>query len=333
MDDLVYVIAEAGVNHNGSMERARQLVQAAADAGADAVKFQIFQAEKLVSQNATKADYQKEMTDSDETQLSMLKNLELNYGEFEELKLQADSLGIDFLSTAFDSESIEFLKRLNVRFQKVPSGEITNYPYLVEIARTGMPIILSTGMSTLQEVEAAFNVLREEGTTQIIILHCNTEYPTPLEDVNLRAMDTLADHFQVSVGYSDHTQGIVVPIAAAARGAKIIEKHFTLSRELPGPDHKASLEPDELSEMIRCIRHVTKVLGDKEKKPSPSEVKNIAVARRSIVASRPIKCGDTFDETNLTSKRPGDGISPMNWLHVIGRKAKRDYAVDEKISL
>lgn len=331
--ERVIIIAEAGVNHNGSFETAKQMVDVAKAAGVDYIKFQTFVSEKLVSVNAKMAEYQEQNTGKKESQLSMLKKLELSQEEFEELKAYCEEKEIGFLSTPFDLESIEFLNNLRMDFFKIPSGEITNYPYLVKIARTGTDVVMSTGMCEMEEIEQAVEVLRKNGTKNISLLHCNTEYPTPYEDVNLKAMDTLAKTFQVPVGYSDHTQGIEVPIAAVARGAVVIEKHFTLDKNMEGPDHKASLEPKELQEMVKAIRNIEKVLGSGEKKPSGSEKKNIAVARKSIVALKTIKKGEVFTENNLTVKRPGDGISPMLWEEIIGKAAKRDFEAEEKIEV
>lgn len=329
----IYIIAEAGVNHNGDLALAKKLVDCAARAGADCVKFQTFCAEQVVSAAAPKAEYQKETTGSEESQLDMVKKLELSYDAFVILKEYCQSQGIDFLSTPFDLTSIRFLDRLGVPFWKIPSGEVTNYPYLAEIGRTQRPVVMSTGMCTLSEVGAAMEVLRSYGTEDIRLLHCNTEYPTPFENVNLRAMETLRQEFGVTVGYSDHTQGIEIPIAAVVLGAEVIEKHFTLDRNMEGPDHKASLEPNELADMISGIRHVEQALGTGEKVPSPSEKKNMAIARKSIVAARPIKKGEILSESNLTTKRPGTGICPMRWLEVLGTRAVRDFTEDELIEL
>lgn len=328
----VYIIAEAGVNHNGNFETACKLVDAAKSAGADCIKFQTFIAENLVSHNAQKAEYQKNTT-GEGSQVDMLKKLELSFNEFTALKLYCDKVGICFLSTPFDLESIEFLKSLEIPFWKIPSGEVTNYPYLCALAKTGKPIVMSTGMCSLEEIREAVRILKENGATEIKMLHCNTEYPTPFEDVNLKAMQTLRDTFGLEVGYSDHTRGIEIPIAATAMGAGIIEKHFTLDRNMEGPDHKASLEPHELAEMVRCIRNVEKALGDGEKKPSPSEKKNIAIARKSIVAKRKIQAGEILSEENLAVKRPGNGICPMKWPEVIGTKAIRNFVEDEQIEI
>lgn len=328
----VYIIAEAGVNHNGSFELACKLVDAAKTAGVDCIKFQTFKAKNLVSHSAQKAEYQKDTTGGG-SQIDMLKKLELSYDEFLKLKAYCDEKGICFLSTPFDFESIEFLNSIDMPFWKIPSGEITNYPYLVNLARTGKPIVMSTGMCEMKEIETAIKVLTKNGTKEIKLLHCNTEYPTPFEDVNLKAMETMRDAFGFEVGYSDHTKGIEAPIAAAALGATVIEKHFTLDRNMQGPDHKASLEPDELSAMVKAIRHIEAALGNGDKRPSPSECKNLAVARKSIVAKRKIQAGELFTEENITVKRPGTGINPMRWNEVIGTKALRDFEEDERIEL
>ncbi len=328
----IYIIAEAGVNHNGSFELACRLVDAAKEAGVDCIKFQTFKSENLVSRSAPKADYQKKTT-GDSSQQDMLKKLELSYEEFLLLKDYCDSRQICFLSTPFDFESIDFLDSIDMPFWKVPSGEITNLPYLLAIAKTGKPVVMSTGMCGMEEIQAAVKALQENGTPEITLLHCNTEYPTPFEDVNLKAMLTMRDAFGLKVGYSDHTRGIEVPVAAAALGAQVIEKHFTLDRAMEGPDHKASLEPDELKAMVSSIRHIESALGTGEKTPSPSELKNRPIARKSIVARTPIRAGEAFTEENITVKRPGSGISPMKWFEVLGAKAPRDFAVDEMIEL
>jgi len=331
------IIAEAGVNHNGSIDLAKQLIEEAAKAGADFVKFQTFKADLLVSKTAKKAEYQqKNINDGNDSQYAMLKKLELNEEMHHELINHCKQYGIKFLSTGFDMESIDFLDELDLPLFKIPSGEITNKPYLRHIAGKWKPIIISTGMANLEEIKAALNVLMENGVKKndITVLHCNTEYPTPMEDVNLKAMLLIRDDLNVKVGYSDHTSGIEVPIAAVALGACIIEKHFTLDRNLPGPDHKASLEPDELKAMIRAIRNVEKALsGSGLKEPSPSEIKNIDIARKSIVAAKDIHKGEPFTEENITVKRPGNGISPMKWDDLIGQKAKRDFNEDELIEL
>lgn len=329
----VYIIAEAGVNHNGDPDLAKKLISEGAKAGADAVKFQTFKAETLVAKSALKADYQKKYTGSDESQFDMLKKLELDYDIHKELMSYAEAKGIQFLSSAFDLESIDLLDELGLPVFKIPSGEITNLPYLRKTARLGKKTILSTGMSSMEDIEAALTVLRENGAKEIVVLHCNTEYPTPMEDVNLKAMNTIGEAFNVAVGYSDHTLGIEVPIAAVALGAIVIEKHFTLDKTMPGPDHKASLEPNELKEMVAAIRNIEKALGDGIKVPTASEKKNMAVARKSIVAKKDISVNETFTEENLTIKRPGTGISPMEWDNVIGTKATKKYMSDEVITL
>lgn len=330
------IIAEAGVNHNGSMELARQLIDVAALAGADYVKFQTFKTESLVSKQARKAEYQQQnIGDSDNTQFGMLKRLELSQEQHKELIEYCREKNIRFFSTAFDLGSVDFLSELNIGLWKVPSGEITNYPYLKKIAQKREPVILSTGMSDLQDIANAIAVIEKYGVDrrEITVLHCNTEYPTPMQDVNLRAMCTIKERFGVKVGYSDHTIGIEVPIAAVALGAKVIEKHFTLSRAMEGPDHKASLEPQELKAMVAAIRNIEVALGNEDKKVTESEAKNIAVARKSIVASGLIRQGEFFSENNITVKRPGTGISPMEWENVLGKIAKRDFQADDLIEL
>lgn len=329
----VFIIAEAGVNHNGSLEIAKKLVDAAKAAGADCVKFQTFVAGNIVSKNAQKAEYQKKETGSEESQYDMLKKLELSFEEFKDLHAYCKRQHIEFMSTAFDFDSIDFLESLDMGIWKIPSGDITNLPYLIKIAKLNKPIILSTGMSTMEEIEWAIKILKEHGAGEITVLHCTTEYPTPYEDVNLKAMVAIRDAFQVPVGYSDHTKGIEVPIAAVAMGAKVIEKHFTLDKNMVGPDHKASLEPQELKDMISAIRHIEVAIGDGRKEPAESERKNMAIARKSIIASKPIAAGEVLTEENLTVKRPGDGISPMKWFEVIGNLAKRDFKEDELIEL
>lgn len=328
----IYIIAEAGVNHNGSFDLACKLADSAKKAGADCIKFQTFKSDNLVSKYAQKADYQKNTT-GDGTQADMLKELELSFDEFSALKDYCDRIGISFLSTPFDPESIDFLNSIDMPFWKIPSGEVTDYPYLVALAKTGKPVVMSTGMCSVEEIREAVDVLRSNGTRDIKLLHCNTEYPTPYEDVNLLAMQSMSELFGMEVGYSDHTNGIEVPIAAAALGAVIIEKHFTLDRNMTGPDHKASLEPCELTAMVEGIRHIEKSLGTGVKVPSPSETKNIGIARKSIVAKRKIKAGEILSEDNVTAKRPGTGISPMRWPDVIGTEAKRDFEEDELIEI
>lgn len=328
------IIAEAGVNHNGSLETALKLVDAAALSGADYVKFQTFKSDKIVTGDGKTADYQKDNTKA-VSQLEMLRRLELPYEDFSIIANRCRQNGIGFLSTPFDLESIDFLASLDMDFMKVPSGEITNLPYLRKISRLRMPIILSTGMSTLADVEGALQVLYDGGVSRndITVLHCNTQYPTPYSDVNLKAMTTMREAFGVNVGYSDHTPGIVVPMAAVALGASVIEKHFTLDKSMEGPDHIASLDPDELAEMVRGIRHVSMALGSPMKKVTPSEKKNMTAARKSIVAAADIKKGETFTENNLTVKRPGNGISPMHWDRIVGRTALRSYHADDLIDL
>lgn len=331
----VIIIAEAGVNHNGSMEMARQLVDAAAEAGVDYVKFQTFKADKLVTRAARQAEYQKRnIGDGADSQYEMLRKLELSEEDHRELKEYCRQKGVRFLSTAFDLESVEFLHELCPGLWKIPSGEITNYPYLRKIAGYNEEVVMSTGMSTDEDVENALLALRENGQDleKVTLLHCNTQYPTPMEDVNLLAMNSLRQ-FVKRVGFSDHTQGIEIPIAAAALGADVVEKHFTLSRSLPGPDHKASLEPQELKAMVEAIRNVSEALGDGRKRVTPSEAANRDVARKSIVASRPIKHGELLSEENMTAKRPGGGISPMRWKEVEGTAAIRDFETDEMIEI
>ena len=331
--DKTFIIAEAGVNHNGSLDLAKKLVDVAVESGADAVKFQTFKAEEVVTVYTQMAEYQKENIGREENQLNMLKKLELSYEDFEALKTYCDKMNITFLSTAFDVESARFLRGLGLEVFKIPSGEITNYQLLKEIGCYKKKIILSTGMAKLGEIDDALDVLLENGTKRedIIVLHCNTEYPTPFKDVNLKAMLTIKEAFKVDVGYSDHTLGIEVPIAAVALGAKVIEKHFTVDKGLSGPDHKASLDPTELKEMIRAIRNIEISLGNGIKYPSESERKNLNIVRKSIVAKRVIKKGEVFTEENITAKRPGTGLSPMRWREIIGKMADRDYQKDEMI--
>jgi len=329
----VFIIAEAGVNHNGSLEKAIEMIQVAKEASADAVKFQTAVPELVMTSSAKKANYQLNTTEKNESQLEMIKNIHLPLDAYELIQSECDKCGIEFMSTPFDHASIDLLKKLDVRRFKIPSGEITNLPYLRHMGRMGKPIIMSTGMATLEEVRTALNILLGSGAekNQITILHCNTEYPTPMEDVNLKAMLTIQNELGVAVGYSDHTLGIGIPIAAVVLGATVIEKHFTLDRTLPGPDHAASLEPDELKHMVDAIRNIEKAMGDGVKKPSPSEIKNIPIARRSIVAARGIKKGEPFKEENLVAKRPGIGISPMLWDEIVGTNSNKDYNVDELI--
>lgn len=326
----ITIIAEAGVNHNGDLETAKKLVKTAKECGADIVKFQTFHVEKLVSGYAEMAGYQKVNLGIEESQKEMLAKLALSQDTFVMLSDYCREIGIRFLSTPFDIDSVRFLDALQDMW-KIPSGEITNYPYLVEIAKTGKEIILSTGMSTLNEVWEAVNVLRQNGAGKITLLHCTTEYPAPMRDVNLKAMETLKESFGCEVGYSDHTPGIEIAVAAAAMGAAVIEKHFTLDKNMNGPDHKASLEPEELKAMVMAVRNVEAAMGDGKKMASDLEKENIAAARKSIVAKKTIKKGEPFTEDNLTTKRPGTGISPMCWNKVIGSKAARDFEEDELI--
>jgi N-acetylneuraminate synthase len=358
-DGRVFIIAEAGVNHNGSLDMALELINAATDAGADAIKFQTFKADKVVSRFASKAEYQTKNTGSTESQLEMVKKLELNEEQHIMLAEYCWKCGIEFMSSPFDLDSVDFLTNVvNVSRLKIPSGEITNGLMLLKIARTGKPIILSTGMSTLDEVETALGVLAfgfinsqqkpsvgafkeayssHEGQSflkgKVSLLHCTTEYPAPFEEVNLKAIDTLRDKFGLPVGYSDHTRGIAVPIAAVARGAVIIEKHFTLDRNLPGPDHKASLEPNELKLMVSSIRQIELALGNGIKQPTASELKNMAVARKSLVAIKEIKKGELFTEDNIGAKRPGNGIPPVYYWDMLGKAAPRDFSIDEMVEL
>lgn len=330
------VIAEAGVNHNGDMVLAKKLIAAAAEAGADLVKFQTFIANNIVSITAPKADYQKNTTDPDESQQAMIRKLELTREHHVELISECKKCGIGFFSTAFDHDSVDLLEDLQaLDYVKVPSGELTNLPYLRYLTRHGKPVFLSTGMATLGEIEAAIDAVEQAGTPRerITVLHCTTEYPTPMNEVNLNAMANMGRAFGVAFGYSDHTQGIEVPIAAVALGASVIEKHFTLDRSLPGPDHRASLEPDELKAMVSGIRNIEKAMGDGIKRPGPSELKNKPIARKSLVAAQPIRVGEPFTAENLIAKRPGTGVSPMRWDEVIGRKAPRDFDEDELIEL
>lgn len=326
------IIAEAGVNHNGNLNLAKRLVDVAKEAGADIVKFQTAKLDSLVSEYAEMADYQKQNMGYEETQKEMLSKLLLSYDAFLELAQYSEQVGIQFLSTPFDISSIDFLAPL-VKFWKISSGEITNLPYLEKIARIQKPIFLSTGMSELEEVHNAVEILRNNGSKNITLLHCTTEYPAPYEEVNLKAMLTLQREFGCQIGYSDHTPGIEVSVAAAALGATVIEKHFTLDRQMPGPDQKASLEPGELAALIKAIRHVDQAMGCEKKQPTLSEIKNKAVARKSIVAWKDIKQGEVFTEENLTTKRPGNGISPMRWHELIGMRAIRDFQRDELIEV
>ncbi len=333
----VIIIAEAGVNHNGSIEVAKKLIEAAANSGVDYVKFQTFKASNLVSATAVKADYQKlnMENDKDNSQLKMLQQLELSYSDHLTLIDHCKKYDIKFFSTAFDLESIDMLNEFGLELWKIPSGEITNLPYLEKIGSLGKDIILSTGMCSMEEIEEAINVLIKKGTVKerITVLHCNTEYPTPMIDVNLRAMLAIKQQLNVAIGYSDHTLGIEIPIAAVALGATVIEKHFTLDKNLEGPDHKASLEPDELIKMVSAIRNIEQAMGSGIKKPSPSEIKNIAIARKSIHTKHNLKAGQVITKDDLIMKRPGDGISPMKMYDVIGKKAVSDFSADHKLTL
>jgi len=329
----VFIIAEAGVNHNGSVDLAKQLIDVAVDSGADAVKFQTFKAENLVSKNTQKADYQKQTTDASESQFDMLKKLELDVETHKKLIAYCQEKDIMFLSTPFDHDSIDMLNDLGLEIFKIPSGEITNLPYLRHIGSLSKKVVLSTGMSNLKEVGDALSILINAGTLKdnITVLHANTMYPTPMEDVNLNAMLTIQKEFSVDIGYSDHTLGIEVDIAAVAMGASCIEKHFTLDKTMNGPDHKASLEPEELKAMVGAIRNIEKALGSSEKKLSLSESENIKIVRKSIVASQDIKNGELLTEKNITVKRPGNGINPMMWDNIIGTVATKDYKIDSLI--
>ncbi|MFQ5456526.1 MAG: N-acetylneuraminate synthase [Nitrospirota bacterium] len=333
--DRCFIIAEAGVNHNGSVETARKMVDAAIDSGADAVKFQTFNAVKMISRFAPKAEYQKKTTAADESQLSMVKRLEIDKNGYKMLIDYCNEKGIIFISSPFDLESIDMLDELGLAIFKIPSGEITNLPYLRKVGSLNKRIIMSTGMADLGEIEDALDIITEAGTKRedITVLHCNTEYPTPMDDVNLTAMLTIKEAMKVIIGYSDHTSGIEVPIAAAALGATVIEKHFTLDKDDEGPDSQASIEPDELQAMVRAIRGIEKALGDGIKRPSLSESKNKLMVRKSIVASRYIRKGDIFTEENITVKRPETGISPMKWDEIIGKRAIRDFKEDEMIKV
>ena len=335
MTNRVLIIAEAGVNHNGDIELAKQMIDAAADAGADLVKFQTFNADRQVTRTAKKADYQTQTMDGNESQHEMLRRLELTEVMHQELISHCALRSIGFLSTGFDIESVDLLVSLGQDQFKIPSGEITNLPYLRHIGRLGKAVILSTGMATLGEIEEAIDALEHAGTlrSSLTLLQCTTEYPTPMNEVNLRAMQSIHAAFGLAVGYSDHTSGIEVAIAAVAMGATVIEKHFTLDRKLPGPDHKASLEPEELKAMVVAIRNIEIALGDGIKRLTPSESRNKTIARKSLVATRPIKAGEIFSPTNTTAKRPGTGISPMRWDEIMGCSASRDFAQDELIEL
>lgn len=329
----VYIIAEAGVNHNGSLDIAKKLVDEAKKSGADCIKFQTFIAENIISKNAKQAKYQTKNIGKEQSQLEMIKKLELSFEDFKQLNNYCIEKNIDFLSTAFDLESIDFLESLGMNTWKIPSGEITNLPYLIKIAKLKKKVILSTGMSTMKEIEDAVNIFKKYGTTDITILHCTTQYPTLFEDVNLNAMLSIKEKFGYDVGYSDHTKGIEVPIAAVALGATVIEKHFTLDNNMIGPDHKASLQPDELKKMVESIRNIELSLGDGRKVVANSEKENMSIARKSIVAKKSIRKGQLLSEENITVKRPGDGISPMKWFDILGTVAIRDFEEDELIQI
>ena len=328
---MILIIAEAGVNHNGDLQLAKELAKKAKEAGADIIKYQTFVPEKIVTHTAEKAGYQKETTGGQESQLDMLRKLALSKEAFRELKKYCEEIGIRFLSTAFDMESIEFLHKLGCDLWKIPSGEITNLPYLRRIASFGQSVIMSTGMATIDEIGEALDVLKKNGANDITLLHCTTAYPAPYDQINLKAMNTLATLFNVPVGYSDHSKGISVSCAAAALGATVLEKHFTLDKNMEGPDHKASLEPDELKQMVESVRIIERSLGDGNKKPTALELENSKVARKSIVAARDIMEGEVFTEDNITTKRPGTGISPMLWDRIVGMKAAKAYKEDEQI--
>ncbi|EFQ4877650.1 N-acetylneuraminate synthase [Campylobacter upsaliensis] len=328
----VLIIAEAGVNHNGDINLAKKLIEQAAKAGADVVKFQTFKANSCVSVSAKKAKYQLETTAKEESQLEMIQKLELSYESHFELMKHCKKHGIAFLSTPFDLESVEFLRGLDLPYFKIPSGEITNLPYLKAVAKCKKKVLLSTGMANLGEIEAALTILRKNGTRNITLLHCNTEYPTPFEDVNLNALKTLKEAFKLEVGYSDHTEGIVASLGAVALGAVVIEKHFTLDKTMEGPDHRASLEFEELRALCKGIRELEKALGSGIKKASKSEAKNKIIARKSLVAKREIQKGEKFSEENLTTKRPGSGISAMRYEEYLGKRALKTYKKDELIN-
>lgn len=327
------IIAEAGVNHNGDINIAKKLALIAKECGADIVKYQTFDLGSIVSKNAPIAEYQKKHIYKNVSQKDLLCKLALTYEEFIELKIYCDKIDVEFLSTPFDIKSVEFLEELGCKKWKIPSGEITNYPYLVKIAKTGKPIILSTGMSTIDEVDVCVKLLRENGAGEITILQCNTHYPTEYEDANVRAMVSMKERYKTKVGYSDHTRGIVVPVMAVSLGASVIEKHLTLDKNMEGPDHKASLEPAELQEMVAAVRNAEKALGTGIKTPSASEIRNIHIARKSIIAACDIKKGELFTEKNLTTKRPGNGISPMLWKDIVGTKAVKDFCEDDLIEI
>lgn len=327
------IIAEAGVNHNGDISIAKKMIYAAKEAKADFIKFQTFKSENLVLKNAQKAEYQKASTGKDETQISMLKKLELTYDEFTELKKECENVGIGFLSTPFDFESIDFLHSIGMKIWKIPSGEVTNLPYLIKIAKYGQPVIISTGITDMPEVKYAVGILKNYGSDKITVMHCTTQYPAPIEEANLSAIPNMKKELSLDIGYSDHTEGILTPIIAVAMGASVIEKHFTLDRNMSGPDHKASIEPDDFKLMVENIRKVEQAIGDGVKKPCKSEICNKDIIRKSIIAKCKIKKGEIFTEDNLTTKRPGTGLSPTKWLEIIGLTSNKDYDEDEFISL
>lgn len=329
----VLIIAEAGVNHNGSFELAKKMADVAKAAGADIVKYQTAVPELVISRFAPKAEYQKESTGEVESQLEMVKKIHFGFAEHRKLKEYCDSIGIKYLSTPFDMDSIDFLAGMDMPVWKIPSGEVTNLPYLEKVARLKKPIIMSTGMCEIPEIKAALDVLYSNGADDVTILHCNTEYPTPLKDANVKAMLDIQKNFGTKVGYSDHTLGLEAPLAAVALGATVVEKHFTLDKNMEGPDHAASMSPEELTALVKAIRNTELALGDGVKKVTESEAKNKDVARKSIVAKVPIKAGEVFTTDNITVKRPGNGISPMRWYEVLGQSAKRDFSLDELIEL
>lgn len=329
----VLIIAEAGVNHNGSFELAKKMADVAKAAGADIVKYQTAVPELVISRFAPKAEYQKESTGEAESQLEMVKKIHFGFAEHRKLKEYCDSIGIKYLSTPFDMDSIDFLAGMDMPVWKIPSGEVTNLPYLEKVARLKKPIIMSTGMCEIPEIKAALDVLYSNGADDVTILHCNTEYPTPLKDANVKAMLDIQKNFGTKVGYSDHTLGLEAPLAAVALGATVVEKHFTLDKNMEGPDHAASMSPEELTALVKAIRNTELALGDGVKKVTESEAKNKDVARKSIVAKVPIKAGEVFTTDNITVKRPGNGISPMRWYEVLGQSAKRDFSLDELIEL
>ncbi len=329
----VLIIAEAGVNHNGSFELAKKMADVAKAAGADIVKYQTAVPELVISQFAPKAEYQKDTTGEGESQLDMVRKLHFGFAQHKELKEYCDSIGIMYLSTPFDLDSIDFLASMDMPVWKIPSGEVTNLPYLEKVAKLGKPVIMSTGMCEISEIKEALEILEKNGAGEVTILHCNTEYPTPLKDANVKAMLDIKNNFGTAVGFSDHTLGLEAPLAAVSLGATVIEKHFTLDKTMEGPDHQASMSPDELVALVKAIRNTEVALGDGVKRVTESEAKNKDIARKSIVAKVEIKAGEVFTEENITVKRPGNGISPMKWYEVLGQTAKRDFSLDELIEL